>query len=139
MSPILDVDIIHRGTTRGMTVFPVRLRDGRALVIAQASPREYSILSQIGETDLSNAQIALKLGLTENTVAWHLSRIYRAFGFPRHLGRRYLQRWYLQNRTGLRRPMKDGTPARSAPIELHPEHCDCDEPYCRAMRDQEAA
>ncbi len=59
--------------------------------IGNLSPRQSQICSEICERDLTDAQIADKLGVSIHTVGMHLQKIYRKLGVNTRCA---LSRWY---------------------------------------------
>src|SRR5689334_13501644 len=92
--------------------------------IVQFSALEMEIVHRAGKGK-TNREIAGELDLTAGTVASYLHEVYRALGLK---SRHQLIVWYLQRARSLAQ-------SGAAEIAAHPEPCDCDEPYCMAMRE----
>lgn len=70
-----------RQVARGQLVFPgaTRQANGAARVRESLTEREGAVLSALAE-GLTNARIARRLGITENTVKFHLQNLYLKLG-----------------------------------------------------------
>ena len=89
-----------RQVMAGQLVFPaaarrwlVRGESDSAVSQPQLSSREIDVLSLVAN-GLTNAQVAGKLHISENTVKYHLQNIYRQLGVT---NRTEASRWYHQN------------------------------------------
>ena len=87
-----------RQAADGQLVFPAAARrwlyDGRDAEPAALSEREIEVLSLVAE-GMGNAEVALRLHISENTVKFHLRNIYRRLDVSNRTeaSRKFLERY----------------------------------------------